>query len=246
MKRFAIVAIVIGATLMSASAQLKISLGIRETGSTAAIGENGGSGGSIEWVDIDNQELTLDGTWQRFVFDLDALPLTPFTGDGVLDGAAGTIEHIRIAASNTAVGPYQIFIDDLVNTVDGTTDTPIGGGFEGFALGDEVLFQEPGFSGSTSGKIVAGATSGVSDAMAFSGTQSYEVNFEFVDGSGFDPNSSLGTNWVRLTTFAAANLPNPTIAFDRDSVVSFWAKGIPEPSTAVLVALAGVALIRRR
>lgn len=209
-----------------ASAQVQISLGIRETGAGGGtftnIGDNGGSLGGIEWVDLDNQQLVLDGTWQQFTFDLSTATLTAFAGstaNAVLDGDYGTIEHIRIRNANGITEPIQIWIDDIENTI-----TPLGGSptavsvedFEGYVAGTEVVFQEPGFSGSTAANILPGGTSGI-DNMVASRTPSQRIEFQFVDNTA--------TRWVRLTTFNSTNKPNPLIRFDQSSVVSFWMRG---------------------
>src|SRR5690606_29366628 len=83
----------------TASAQLAISIGIRETaaggGSFTSIGADGGSLGGIEWVNRDAQTLVLDGTWQQFTFNIATDPLTGFAGttaNSVLDGAFGVLE----------------------------------------------------------------------------------------------------------------------------------------------------------
>jgi MYXO-CTERM domain-containing protein len=82
--------------------------------------------------------------------------------------------------------------------------------FEGFAVGNEVIFQEPRFSGSTSGKLeLTPNTSGVTDTfpsgLTNSGSFVYYTNFSFAAVA--DP------LWVRLTTFNTPNLPNPVISF---------------------------------
>lgn len=242
-----LVAVLVAATATVASAgpfpTLDISLGIRETGSTNGIGLPGGTAGSIEWVDLGGQTLVLDGTWQLFTFDLDAAPLTGFTGDGILDGAAGTLEHIRID-SNGQAPPMNLWIDDVTNTIDPAGPPPPNpvnfGDFEGLIDGDEYLFQEPSFSGSTSGNVAAGSFSAVDSTMANNGAASYNVSFQFVDN---DP-----SRWVRLTTFSISSIAggDPTIRFDQDSVVSFWMKGVPEPTSLMLLGLPTLALLRRK
>lgn len=239
------------ATVGSAAAQLQISIGIRETGAAGGpfngIGGNGGSSGGIEWVNLDGQTLVMDGTWQQFSFSILTDPLSPFAGttaNGVLDGAYGVLEHIRIRNTNGHTEELRVWIDDVANTI-----TPVGGGpvtttfgdFEGFAPGTEVIFQEPRFSGSTSGNLLTVPnTTLVVNNVAHNGTNSDLANFQFVDGTN--------TRWVRLTTFNTPNLPNPGIRFDQQSVVSFWMRGqvVPEPASMIALGIGAAAVLLRR
>ncbi len=186
----------IGAGSVNA-ASMSVSIGIRETGGSGPAFSNAGSTGGIEWVNKDGQTLTADGTWQQFTFTPASDTLTAFAGataDGILDVDWASLEHIRILNSDGITSPIRLWIDNVTNT-DSSGSTVEG--FESYATGTEVIFQEPPFSGSTSGNVLATGTSLVSNSMAYAGAQSDEVNLQFVDN---DP-----TRWVRLTTF---NTPN--------------------------------------
>jgi hypothetical protein len=223
---------------------LQISIGIRETGTAAAIGGDGGSTGGIEWVDLDGQLFSANGTWQQFVFTPTVDTLTAFAGataNGVLDTATGVFEHIRLRSTGD-LGPWSIFIDDVANG--GTAIT----GFESFPTAAEEMFQEPLFSGSTNGNLeLFPHGSGVSDLAAHTGLQSFQIRFQFIDN---DP-----TRWVRLTTFNTPNRPNPAVDFTQP--ISFWLMSpgngpdltpVPEPATTalVMIGLAGLGVVRRR
>ena len=237
--------------LCASSAQavnFAISIGIRETGGTGPAFANAGFGGGIEWVNLDGQTLTADGTWQQFSFAPSTDTLTAFAGgsaDGVLDPNSdwASLEHIRLLNVDGHSGPITLWIDDVAVT---DAAGSVVEGFEGFSVGDEVIFQEPGFSGSTSGNLEAGSAAGVTDGMAYRGAQSYRGDFEFIDN---DP-----TRWVRWTSFQSANLPNPFIHTREPGApaptLSFWAKAeaIPEPASVVITGLAifGLTSLRRR
>jgi hypothetical protein len=235
MKRLSLViAVLTMLGIGSSSAQaLKISIGIRETGGSGPAFANGGATGGIEWVNLDGQTLTANGTWQLFTFVPSAATLTAFAGataNGVLDTDWATLEHVRILNSDGLTAPIRMWIDDVANTDSGGTTTE---GFESFSLNSEVIFQEPSFSGSTSGNILAGSSSLVSSSDAVSGSQSDEIGFQFIDNSP--------TRWVRLTTFGTPNLPNPAMHVRESAVVgspsiSFYAKAIivPEPASLTL------------
>jgi hypothetical protein len=228
------------------AASFKISLGIRETGSAAAIFDNGGTLNGIEWVNRDGQTLTADGTWQLFTFTPATDTLTGFAGgtaNSLLDGTRGTIEHIRILNDEGITAPFRLWIDDVTNSV---ASGPVVENFDSRTVGDEVMFNEPDFSGSTAGFLVAGGTTAVTSGMSFSGGQSVEVATQF--------NSANPAGWLRLTTFSADNLPNPTVAFTEpgapNPTISFYAKAaiVPEPASLMLMSCAviGIGCLRSR
>lgn len=238
--KFAAALAAAGVVVSPAAAQsIAVSIAVRETGSMAPLGADGGTNDGIEWVDRDQNQIALNGTWQQVTFDLPTATLLAFAGttaNSMYDTERGVLEHLRFLNNDGITGPLRIFIDDLVIT-DAT-----GGSFtfdwEAQALGSEHVFHEPNFSGSTNGNLVPGGTSAVSDAMAFSGSQSYEMNWQFVDG---DP-----SRWVRVQTFNADSGANPTVDFS--GTVSFWIKGtvIPGPGSAMVFALSALAGLRRR
>jgi uncharacterized lipoprotein YddW (UPF0748 family) len=104
---------------------LRVCVGVRETGTTADIGENGGTSGAIEWIGADTQVSGAPqgiylmgvepGVWHTLMFDPLVDPILSFAGgDNQLDTPTGkgTLEHIAFAGVD-AVGPYTVYIDDV-------------------------------------------------------------------------------------------------------------------------------------
>lgn len=229
----------VGAPALAQS--ITVSLGIRETGTAAPIGADGGTSGGIEFVNLDATVIALDGGWHQVSVDLAAASLTAFAGttaNSLYDTTRGTLEMIRFRNSDGLTGPLRIFLDDLVAT--DAARLPHTLGWEGLPLGSEHIFQEPGFSGSTIGNLVDPGSAAVTDSMAHTGTQSYQLDLQFVDA---DP-----SRWVRVTTFPSDGLTggNPTIDFQ--GTLSFWIKGsvVPAPATAALLGFGGLAGMPRR
>ena len=179
---------------------------MRETGQAVAIGSNGGTGGTgIEWINLDGQFLPFDSAWHQFSFNFGSDPVTSFTGDGVLTGTRGTLEHIRFLNAGGITDNITIYVDNVVHTVTGTPTTLTG--FESSeppapAVGQpSVMFREPEFSGSTQSFIQPGSTSAVTDVQAHSGTQSLRLNWTFVNG--------VTSNWVRTRRSTRRLIPTP-------------------------------------
>jgi hypothetical protein len=243
MKKICLSLVVLAALSLNSmlASELKISIGIRETGNPGAlpIFGNGGATGGIEFVNRDGQTLLLNNTWQLFSFTPSTDTLLAFAGasaNSILDTDWVTLEMIRILNSGGNTAPIRLWIDNISNTT--TTYGTVTEGFETFALNSEVILQEATFSGSTSANLMPISSSLVSDSDAFAGTQSDELNFQFVDA---DP-----TRWARVTTFNTPNLPNPLMLAREPGApaptISFYMKGIlvPEPSSLTL-GLLGIA-----
>jgi hypothetical protein len=237
MKKTCLILLVFGVASLNSllASELKISIGIRETGNAGGlpIFGNGGATGGIEFVNRDGQTLQLNNTWQLFTFTPSTDTLLAFAGataNSILDTDWVVLEQIRILNSGGNTGPLRLWIDNISNTT--TTFGTVTEGFESATLDTEVIFQEPGFSGSTSANIAPGSSALISASDAFAGTQSDELNFSFVDA---DP-----TRWARLTTFNTLNLPNPLLLAREVGApaptISFYMKGIlvPEPSSLTI------------
>ncbi len=143
-----------------AATSLRVSLGIRETGTTAELGEDGGTTGTIEWVGAASavgfapQGKLLPanpGVWQTLIFDPASNPILAFTGDGLLSTPTnkGTLEHLAFACTGD-VGPFTVYIDDIEQLCelpplapadfdhDGDVDPDDFGSFQTCALGPAI------------------------------------------------------------------------------------------------------------
>ena len=219
-------------SLPTHAANFKISLGIREVNGTGPAFANGGASGGIEWVNLDGQNLAIDGTWQKFTFTPTTDTLTLFAGataNGTLDTDWVTLEHIRILNSDGITTPVILRLDDIANT---TSTGSVIQSFETSTTGTEVIFQEPTFSGSTSSSLVPAASSSlVTESAAFTGVKSNEIKFQFVNATP--------TNWIRLTSNATPTGLNPFMLARQTGfapTISFYAQAflVPEPTTAIL------------
>jgi len=116
--------VVIKMYVPSSTPDFYLSLGVRETGTTASIGENGGTNDSIEFVGATSKLggspigtlITEKDRWMTVVFNPSSDPVMPLNGDGIVFSSTnkGTIENLAFTPiSNTETGPYVIFIDDV-------------------------------------------------------------------------------------------------------------------------------------
>jgi hypothetical protein len=104
-----------------------LTLGVRETGTTAACAGNGGTTGGIEWVGATSAQpgpnapvgklVNQKDQWVTVKFDIRRDPILGFAGstaNGQIDGSAGTIEHLAFTPTDSAnLGPYIVYIDDV-------------------------------------------------------------------------------------------------------------------------------------
>ncbi len=104
------------------SKNIKIGLGIRETGTTAAYGANGGTTGAIEWVGVTNvisgnpvpNKLVTANTWTTLSYNIPFEPQAAFTGDGILPQTStkGVLEHLILRGEGGS-GAYAVYFDDF-------------------------------------------------------------------------------------------------------------------------------------
>ncbi len=96
-----------------------IAVGLRETGTTAAIGSNGGTSGTIEWIGAVSSnppfgQLVSAGQWVTLQFLIPLEPVRAFAGDGILSSASGkgTLEHLAITpVENDA--DHLVYVDNF-------------------------------------------------------------------------------------------------------------------------------------
>jgi uncharacterized lipoprotein YddW (UPF0748 family) len=105
------------------SGTLRCCIGLRETGTTAPLGADGGTSGDIEWVGASTADsgapqgvlVTADpGVWQTLVFHPGTDPVLGMTGDGVLSSPTdrGVLEHVAFAIVGDA-GPHLVYLDAI-------------------------------------------------------------------------------------------------------------------------------------
>ena len=194
-----------------------VSLGVRETGDLGPIGSPGTTSGGLEWIGASGVasgapigiQLSPSNAWQTVTFDPAGNVTGFFGGDGILDTATGTLDHLAVSVDNVSpnrsAGSYRMFIDNVVNVGAGAggADVVITD-FEGFGLGAEVIFQEPTFSGSTDTHLLFPPPASVnSDDFNNGGTRSQLLTWFFRD--------TTEGGWVRLVSSGTANIPNPII-----------------------------------
>lgn len=109
-----------------ADKDLKVAIGVRETGNSAGtpIGSDGGTTGGIEFVGATNVvggqprpiRFVPAGSWTTLVFDLPNEPVRNFaSGDGVLSSATGlgVLEHLALVPA-AGSGACNTFLDNIV------------------------------------------------------------------------------------------------------------------------------------
>jgi hypothetical protein len=116
------------------SKAIKVGIGIRETGTSAAYGAAGGTSGTIEWVGVTNvvsgnpvpSRLVAANTWTTLTFNIPFESVRAFTGDGVIaQSGKGVLEHIVLRGEG-GTGNYAVYFDDFAvveqNTLSYTLD----------------------------------------------------------------------------------------------------------------------------
>lgn len=196
-----------------------ISLGIRESGDAGALGSPGTSTGDFEWIGASTNGLggapqgvaiSPSADWQTIVFNPATDPVSPFfdLGDGQITESRGILESLAVSvnagSADRSSGAYTLYVDNVVNVQAGAGGSDfVIADFESYAPGDEVLFQEPTFSGSTDEHLTyPPSTSEISEATGHPG-QSELLQWFWKDTGA--------QRWARITTFGANNVEMPII-----------------------------------
>ena len=126
-----------------------VALGIRELDiSDAAIGDNGGTSGPIEWSGVSefvsDDEANIaplgklikaqEGVWQEIEFDIpNENSISFFDGDGILGSNFGTLEHLAFTINpddDNATGPFDVYFDKIEQI----SDLAVAGTSQGILL----------------------------------------------------------------------------------------------------------------
>jgi len=104
-----------------------LTLGVRETGSSAGCGGNGGTANGIEWIGATGERATQAAPigklinqkdqWITVSFNIRCEPILRFAGataNGELQGSTGTLEQLAFTPVDPAqLGPYIVYIDNV-------------------------------------------------------------------------------------------------------------------------------------
>ncbi len=99
---------------------LKVALGIRETGTTAQNGADGGTTGAVEYVGCSSKvgstpiptRTVNANTWTTLEFDLPNEPVQTLTGNSILSPGQQVLEHLILYGAGGS-GAYTIYLDNF-------------------------------------------------------------------------------------------------------------------------------------
>lgn len=147
-------------------------------------------------------------------------------------GASTTVGQLRLGNTNTASASGDIFLD----VINGSGQTI------GF---DDVFFdfQAQTANGNTHNAYSISFETGGSSVFLGSGTVANDGNYTDVDVDASAATLADGATGRFVITFSGATSPSSSSFIDN---VGFSGEAIPEPSSAILLGLGGLALIMRR
>jgi hypothetical protein len=102
---------------------VQVGIDVRESNPTGAIGSNGGTSGTIEFVGVASKtgntpsptRTVSAGTWTTLKFNLPQEPVTGFTGNGILESTTGkaALEALALVPAG-GMGTYNVYVDNLL------------------------------------------------------------------------------------------------------------------------------------
>ncbi|HOC55404.1 MAG TPA: immunoglobulin domain-containing protein [Verrucomicrobiota bacterium] len=102
---------------------LQVAVDVRETNPSGAIGSNGGTSGTIEFVGVSGKTGTtpiptrtvVAGAWTTLKFNLPQEPVAGFTGNGILESTTGkaVLEALALVPAG-GMGVYNVYLDNFV------------------------------------------------------------------------------------------------------------------------------------
>jgi len=109
-----------------------VGLGVRETGTAAAIGADGGTTGTLEWVGVTNvvsgspfpNKVVTASNWTTLTFNFTTEQIRAFTGNGVLSTGRGVLEHLALVP-NGGMGAYTVYVDNFTQVYTYAVTNPI-------------------------------------------------------------------------------------------------------------------------
>jgi len=202
--------------------------------------------GYNEYVDVTSGTTFTDDFWTGWAGGNTVTPTVVQTGNSIMwnptvgnanniAGTWGVLEAIAFAsADETDSGPFDIYIDNLASGSSGVFQD-----FEGFVAGTGagVVFNQPSYSGTTSGNILTLPNeANISNAAADTGTKSIRVRWQFTSGA---------TNlWMRFNTFQTSVMRSPQVNLDepisfRILIQPVGATPVPPPPPVLTVSRVG-------
>ena len=190
---------------------LLICIAVRENGDTGALGSEGEYAGDIEWIgataDPNNipqgQPISPGTGWVTLSFDPTSDPIRSFYGsdDNAITETRGSLESIAVtvnaASANRSAGTYRMYVDNV------TTASTVIADFESYTEGDQVMFQEPTYSGTTAANLAPLPSASEVTSLQGNSGQSELLVWYF--------NDTTAKRWARLTTYTTPYLPNPIV-----------------------------------
>jgi N-acetyl-anhydromuramyl-L-alanine amidase AmpD len=211
---------------------LKVGLGIRETATTAAIGANGGTTGTIEFVGVTSTpggmpnatRSVAASTWTTLRFNIPFESVTAFTGDGTVQDVTGkgVLEHLALVPAGGA-GAYTIYLDNFVYVHDNNITYSLASGAPAGASIDPTtgLFSWTPTEAQGPGTCTITIRATDLGSPALTDTQSFTVTVnEVYDGPRLAtiPNRTLAEGALLSFTATASNSnPELTMTFSLDA-----------------------------